>query len=179
MGRKINMGMIGGGIGSFIGGIHRMAANLDGHINLVCGAFSSDAEKCMATGQQLYLPKENCYASYEQMIIEEKAKSVNTRMDFVSIVTPNHLHFAPAKMAMEHGFHVLLDKPMTITLAEAKELKNIAKSTGKRLCLTHTYTGYPMIKEAKFQIANASIGTIRKVFVKYRLWQMHQMRCWG
>ncbi len=167
MNRKINMGMIGGGIGSFIGGIHRMAANLDGHINLVCGAFSSDADKCVATGQQLYLPKENCYANYEQMIIEEKAKPVNTRMDFVSIVTPNHLHFAPAKMAMEHGFHVLLDKPITMTLAEAKDLKNIAKSTGKRLCLTHTYTGYPMIKEAKFQIANTSIGTIRKVFVKY------------
>lgn len=167
MDRKINMGMIGGGIGSFIGGIHRMAANLDGHINLVCGAFSSDADKCVATGQQLYLPKENCYANYEQMIIEEKAKPASTRMDFVSIVTPNHLHFAPAKMAMEQGFHVLLDKPMTMTLAEAKELKDIAKSTGKRLCLTHTYTGYPMIKEAKFQIANASIGSIRKVFVKY------------
>jgi len=165
--RKINMGMIGGGIGSFIGGIHRMAANLDGHINLVCGAFSSDADKCVATGQQLYLPKENCYASYEQMLIEEKAKPVSTRMDFVSIVTPNHLHFAPAKMAMEQGFHVLLDKPLTMTLAEAKELKDIARSTGKRLCLTHTYTGYPMIKEAKFQIANASIGSIRKVFVKY------------
>ena len=167
MSRKINMGMIGGGIGSFIGGIHRMAANLDGHINLVCGAFSSDADKCVATGQQLYLPKENCYASYEQMIKEEMAKPVNTRMDFVSIVTPNHLHFAPAKMAMEQGFHVLQDKPMTMTLAEAKELKDIAKATGKRFCLTHTYTGYPMIKEAKFQIANASFGSIRKVFVKY------------
>jgi len=88
-------------------------------------------------------------------------------MDFVSIVTPNHLHFAPAKMAMEQGFHVLLDKPMTMTLAEAKELKDIAKTSGKRLCLTHTYTGYPMIKEAKFQIANAAIGSIRKVFVTY------------
>ncbi len=159
--------MIGGGIGSFIGGIHRIAANLDGHIDLVCGAFSSDAEKCKATGEALYLPAERCYDSYEKMILEEKKLSVDDRMDFVSIVTPNHLHFAPAKIAMEHGFHVVLDKPMTLTLAEAKELKSIAMPTGQMLCLTHTYTGYPMIKEARYQLSKNAIGKIRKVFVRY------------
>ena len=165
--RKLNMGMIGGGTGSFIGGVHRMAANLDGHINLVCGAFSSDVVKCKATGEELYLPETRCYESYEAMIVQEQKIPIGERMDFVSIVTPNHLHFAPAKMAMQNGFDVVLDKPMTLTLAEAKELAFIATETGRRLCLTHTYTGYPMIKEARHQIANNVIGKIRKVYVRY------------
>lgn len=159
--------MIGGGPGAFIGAIHRTAALMDGEIELVCGAFSSDPQKSKQSGEQLNLDPQRVYGSYEEMIQKEKALDENKRMDFVSIVTPNHLHFAPAKMALDNGFHVVLDKPMTFDLKEAKELQKIVEQSGKYFCLTHTYTGYPMIKEAKQQVKNRKLGEIRKVFVNY------------
>jgi predicted dehydrogenase len=161
------MGMIGGGPGAFIGAVHRIAANMDGEIELVCGAFSSDPKKSKQAGEQLYLPSDRVYGSYKEMIKSEAKLSANERMDFVSIVTPNHVHFEPAKLALENGFHVVLDKPMTFTLKEAKELKEIVKKTGNLLCLTHTYTGYPMIKQAKQVVKSGVLGKIRKVYVEY------------
>jgi predicted dehydrogenase len=165
--RKLRMGMIGGGKDAFIGAVHRIASFMDGQIELVCGAFSSSPEKSVLSGESLYLPASRSYASYEEMIQKEKLLPEGERMDFVSIVTPNHVHFAPAKMAMENGFHVVLDKPMTFNLQEAKELKKISEQTGKIFCLTHTYTGYPMVKEARQIIAEGKIGKVRKVYVAY------------
>jgi predicted dehydrogenase len=167
MQRELRMGMIGGGKDAFIGAIHRIAALMDGQIELVCGAFSSSPEKSSQSGEALFLPASRVYANYEEMIEKEKALPENKRMDFVSIVTPNHLHFAPAKLAMENGFDVVLDKPITFSLAEAKELKKVIDKTGRTFCLTHTYTGYPMVKEAKHLIASGKLGIIRKVYVEY------------
>ncbi len=159
--------MIGGGQGAFIGGVHRIAARIDGQIELVCGAFSSDPEKSKKSGRDLYLPSDRVYKSYEKMIRKESELPVGERMDFVSIVTPNHVHFKPAKLALEHGFHVVLDKPMTLTLDEAQELKQIIDDTGLVFCLTHTYTGYPMVKEARHFIAKEELDEIRKIHVEY------------
>lgn len=165
--RKLRMGMIGGGPGAFIGAVHRIAANMDGEIELVCGAFSSSAEKSKETGSALHLPANRVYESYEQMFMKEKELPDGERMDFVSIVTPNHLHFAPARMALENGFHVVLDKPMTFDLDEANKLAETVNRSGLLFCLTHTYAGYPMIKEARQQIKEERLGKIRKVYVEY------------
>lgn len=161
------MGMIGGGPGAFIGTVHRIAANMDGMIELVCGAFSSDPEKSKQAGANLFLSEDRVYGSYNEMIRSENALPENKRMDFVSIVTPNHVHFEPAKLALENGFHVILDKPMTFDLNEAKQLKKAVEKSGNYFCLTHTYTGYPMIKQAKQMINSAVLGKIRKVYVEY------------
>ena len=161
------MGMVGGGRGAFIGGVHRMAAALDGQIELVCGAFSSNPEKSKASAQDFFIAPERAYGSFAEMIETEKNLPEDIRMDFVSIVTPNHVHFAPAKMALENGFHVVCDKPVTFTLAEAKELEKLVEETGLIFALTHNYTGYPMVKQAKAMIRNGEIGTIRKVVVEY------------
>jgi predicted dehydrogenase len=165
--RKLRMGMIGGGPGAFIGAVHRIAANMDGEIELVCGAFSSDPGKSKQAGEILNLPLNRVYGSYKEMIRTEAGLPANERMDFVSIVTPNHLHFEPAQLALENGFHVVLDKPMTFDLAEAKKLGDSVKATGKYFCLTHTYTGYPMVKEARQQVLSGKFGKIRKVYVEY------------
>ena len=165
--RKLRMGMIGGGSGAFIGAIHRIAAIMDGEIELVCGAFSSDAAKSKTFGRSLFIDSTRVYDTYEEMMLKEKALPPDKRMDFVSIVTPNHVHFHPAKLALENGFHVVLDKPMTFDLSEAKDLKNIVDRTGKYFCLTHTYTGYPMVKEARSQVHSGKFGKIRKVYVTY------------
>ena len=167
MKRKIRMGMVGGGQGSFIGAVHRIAANLDGQIELVCGCFSSRPENSLATGQSLFLPDNRIYASYQEMIEKEAALPEGERMDFVSIVTPNHVHFGPAMMALEHGFHVVLDKPMTYTLDEAKQLRDKVKETGKLFMLTHTYTAYPMVKEARERVRRGDLGKIRRIYVEY------------
>ena len=167
MRRKIRMGMVGGGRGAFIGGVHRMAAALDGHIDLVCGAFSSDSEKSRLSGQDLYLPEDRVYDSYSQMILTEKELPVGVRMDFVSIVTPNHMHFGPAKMALENGFHVVCDKPLCLSIKEAEELVDLVNKTGLIFALTHNYTGYPMVKQAKAMISKGALGHIRKVVVEY------------
>jgi predicted dehydrogenase len=167
MSRKIRYGMVGGGRGAFIGGVHRIAANMDGQIELVCGAFSSDPQKSRDSGTDFYLPTSRCYGSFEEMLAKEAALAPNERMDFVSIVTPNHMHFPPAKAALEAGFHVLSDKPATLDLAESKELGAIVKKTGKLYGLTHNYTGYPLVKQAREMVKSGAFGKIRKVVVEY------------
>jgi len=161
------MGQIGGGPGSFIGRIHRMAAGLDGEIELVCGAFSGDPEKSKITGASLYLDPQRVYTSYAEMIETERDLPADRRMDFVSIVTPNHLHYAPSQMALESGFHVVVDKPLTISLTEAKSLRKAVENTGRVLAVTHTYSGYPLVKEARAIVFSGKIGAIRKVYVEY------------
>ncbi|MES2417092.1 MAG: Gfo/Idh/MocA family oxidoreductase [Bacteroidota bacterium] len=167
MKEKIRMGMIGGGKNAFIGAVHRMAANLDGLITLCCGALSADPENAKTSGRDLFLPENRIYTSYTEMIKSESLLPASERMHFVSIVTPNHLHFEPAMLALEHGFHVVIDKPITLTLAEAKALQQKAIETGLLVCLTHTYSGYPMVKQAKKMIADGDLGKIRKVCVEY------------
>lgn len=165
--RKLRMGMVGGGIGSFIGDVHRKAAAIDGMIELVCGAFSSDAERSRRSGQALFLPEERCYGSFAEMIEKEKQLPEGERMDFVAIVTPNHMHYEPAKLALENGFHVVCDKPMTLSIEESASLVKLVNDTGLLFALTHNYTGYPMVKQARDMIANGDLGKIRKVQVQY------------
>ncbi len=165
--QKVRMGMIGGGQGAFIGAVHRIAAAIDQQIELVCGAFSSDPQRSKDSGAELFLPEERCYGTYAEMIEKEAALPADQRMQFVAIVTPNHVHFPAAKAALEVGFHVFCDKPVTLDLAEAKELKNIVEKSGKLFGLTHTYTGYPMIKQARHMVATGQLGEIRKVVVEY------------
>lgn len=167
MNRKLRMGMVGGGKDAFIGAIHRLAANMDGLIELSCGALSINPEIAMASGEALFLPKDRTYTTFEEMIKAEAALPANQRMDFVTIVTPNFAHFAPAKMALEHGFHVVIEKPITFSLEEAKELKQILDKTGLTLCLTHTYSGYPLVKQIKAMIKEGQLGKVRKVWVEY------------
>ena len=159
--------MVGGGRGAFIGAVHRMAAALDGEIELVCGAFSSDPEKSKASGRDFYLPEDRCYGTFEEMILKEKELPEGERMDFVSIVTPNHMHVPPAKLAIQNGFAVICDKPLAISLEEAKELQALVYETGQLFALTHNYTGYPMVKQAKEIVKSGQIGKIRKVVVEY------------
>jgi predicted dehydrogenase len=165
MARKIRIGMVGGGRGAFIGGVHRIAAAIDGEIELVGGAFSSTPEKSKASGEDFMLDPARCYGDFKEMIQKEKHRK--DRMDAISIVTPNHMHFAPAKMALENGFHVICDKPVTFSLSEARKLKDIIEKTGLTFALTHNYTGYPMIKQARAMIQAGAIGNIRKVIVEY------------
>jgi predicted dehydrogenase len=167
MSRKIRYGMVGGGRGAFIGAVHRIAAALDQQIELVCGAFSSDPERSKASGADFFLPANRCYGTFEEMIKAEAKLPEGDRMDFVAIVTPNHMHFPPAKMALEKGFHVLSNKPATLNLSEAKRLAEIVKKTGQLYGLTHNYTGYPLVKEAREIIAAGKLGKIRKVVVEY------------
>jgi predicted dehydrogenase len=167
MSSKIRMGMIGGSLDAFIGSVHRMAAALDGTIELVCGAFSSNTARSIQTGEALHLPKERIYASYEEMIVQEAQLPADVRMQFVSIVTPNHLHAQPALLALKHGFHVLCEKPLAFSVAEAEQLGIQVKETGLLFGLTHTYTAYPMVKEARDLIAKGKLGTIRKIIVEY------------
>ncbi|MFO7935061.1 MAG: Gfo/Idh/MocA family oxidoreductase [Bacteroidales bacterium] len=165
--RKIKMGMVGGGPGSFIGRVHYMAAVLDGQIDLVCGAFSSDPAKSKITGKEYYLPPERVYGTFQDMIIQEARLPEGERMDFVTITTPNHLHFQPAKLAMENGFHVVCDKPLALDSDEAEVLVRIKEETGMLFALTHTYAGYPMVKEARKVVLSRELGKIRKVVVEY------------
>lgn len=161
------MGMVGGSLDAFIGGVHRRAAIMDGEIELVCGVFSSDPAKSKETGKALYLPENRVYNDFEEMILKEKQLPEGERMDFVAIVTPNHMHSAPTKLALENGFHVVCDKPITLTTEEAEEIVAVAEKTGLVFCLTHNYTGYPMVKEARHMIASGAIGEVRKVIVEY------------
>jgi predicted dehydrogenase len=167
MSRKIRYGMVGGGRGAFIGAVHRIAANMDGQIELVCGAFSSDAQKSKASGADLFLNPTRCYGSFEEMIHAEKALPADERMDFVAIVTPNHMHYPPAKLALENGFHVLSDKPATFNLEEAKALARLVEKSGLLYGLTHNYTGYPLIKQAREMVLSGALGKIRKVIAEY------------
>lgn len=167
MKEKIRMGMVGGGKKAFIGAVHRMAASLDGLIEFSCGALSSDPANAVESGKDLFLPDDRIYTSYAEMITAESKLPASEKIHFVSIVTPNNLHFEPAMMALEHGFHVLIDKPITLTLAEAKALQAKAEETGLMICLTHTYSGYPMVKQAKQMVKDGALGKIRKVVVEY------------
>jgi len=165
--RKLHMGMVGGGPGSFIGRVHYMAAILDGQIDLVCGSFSSHPEKSKITGEEYYLSPERVYDTFQEMITAEEKLPEGTRMDFVCIVAPNHLHFEPARLAMENGFHVVCDKPLALNSGEAEELVKIKEKTGRLFALTHTYSGYPMVKEARKLVQDGELGSIRKVVVEY------------
>ncbi len=167
MKRKLRMGMIGGGRNAFIGAVHRIAANMDGLIELTCGALSSNEENAKLSGKDLCLADDRIYTSYADMITKESQLPTDVRMDFVSIVTPNHLHFEPAMMALEHGFHVVIDKPLSFNYEQAIALQKKVAETGLLLAVTHTYSGYPMIKQAKQMIAEGTFGKIRKVYVEY------------
>src|SRR6201992_2590059 len=156
--RKLRMGMVGGGKDAFIGAIHRIAANMDGLIELVCGALSIHEDIAKESGKMLFLPEDRTYLNYEEMIHAESKLPADKRMDFVTIVTPNFAHFAPAMLALEHGFNVVIEKPVTFTLDEAKQLKQKVEETGLKLLLTHTYSGYPMVKEAKQLIKSGVFG---------------------
>ncbi|HAL83439.1 MAG TPA: oxidoreductase [Mucilaginibacter sp.] len=161
------MGMIGGGKDAFIGAIHRIAANMDGQIELVCGALSINKDIAIESGKILFLPENRTYTNFEEMILAESKLPEDKRMDFVTIVTPNFAHFAPAMLAMDHGFHVVIEKPIAFSLDEAKQLKKKQEETGLMLLLTHTYSGYPMVKEAKQLVKNGAIGKVRKIYVEY------------
>jgi predicted dehydrogenase len=161
------MGMVGGGRGAFIGAVHRMAAALDGRIELTAGAFSSDPERSIASGRDLLLPEDRVYRSYAEMIEREKARNAAERIDFVAIVTPNHEHFPPARAALLAGFPVMCDKPLALNLAEARELRDLVRKTGLLFGLTHNYSGYPMVKEARRRVAAGELGRIRRVVAEY------------
>ncbi len=159
--------MIGGGLNAFIGAIHRVAAIMDGQIELVCGCFSSHPEVSFSSGKSLFLPRNRVYMSYREMMEKESSLPENERMDFVSIVTPNNVHFEPAMLALDYGFHVVVDKPFTFTLEEALLLDKKVKETGLVLALTHTYSGYPAVKQARQMVAAGLLGKIRKIYVEY------------
>ncbi len=167
MKRKLRMWMVGGGITSFIGTVHRKAAGIDGEIELVCGAFSIIPGESKQTGEALYLNPNRVYETYQEMFAKEKELPPDQRIDFVSVVTPNHVHFGPSQMALESGFHVLVEKPIAFSLAEAKTLEKTVNKTGLLLGLTHTYTGYPLVKEARRMVADGVFGKIRKIYVEY------------
>jgi predicted dehydrogenase len=165
--RKLRMGMIGGGRGAFIGAVHRMAARLDGEIDLVAGCFSSDPAKSKASGEDLFLDPSRVYATYQEMAKAEAALPADQRIDFVSIVTRNNTHAPIAKTFLEAGFHVVCDKPLCFTLAEGRKLRDVVKKTGKVFALTHNYTGYPMVKEARDWVRTGKLGQLMKVVVEY------------
>ncbi len=167
MNRKLRMGMVGGGKDAFIGAIHRLAANMDGLIELCCGALSINPEIAKDSGASLFLPEHRTYLTYDEMITKESQLPASERMDFVTIVTPNFAHFAPAMMALDHGFHVVIEKPIAFTLDEARQLHQKVQETGLTLCLTHTYSGYPLVKQARAMVADNVFGKIRKVWVEY------------
>ena len=167
MKRKLRMGMVGGGRGAFIGGVHRRAAALDGEIELVAGAFSSDPRKSALSGKDFYLKPSRVYGSYQEMAEKEKALPENERIDFVTIVVQNFLHFEVAKTFLEAGFNVICDKPVTLDLEQARELRKIIKKSKKVFALTHNYTGYPMVKLAREMIRKGDLGKLIKVVCEY------------
>lgn len=165
--RKLRMGMVGGGSDAFIGAIHRRAAFMDNQIELVCGCFSVDPEISKSSGLSYFLPEDRIYSTYQEMFEHEMTLPEGERMDFVTIVTPNRWHFEPAMMALERGFHVVVDKPMTFSLEEAKQLQKKVEETGLVLALTHVYSAYPAVKEAKARVARGDLGKLRRVYVEY------------
>jgi len=165
--RKLRMGMVGGGRGAFIGAVHRMAAALDGRIDLIAGAFSADPEKSRLSGADLFLAPQRVYSSYQEMAEKEGALPADQRIDFVSIVVRNDLHFAVAKVFLESGINVICEKPLAFSLAEAKQMAQVVAASGRVFALTHNYTGYPMVKEARAMVAAGDLGKILKVVVEY------------
>ncbi|MGJ3235701.1 Gfo/Idh/MocA family protein [Marivirga sp.] len=167
MSRTLKMGMIGGGPGSMIGDIHRITATASGNAKLVCGAFSSTLEKSLIKGKELGLKKDRIYESYQEMIEKESKLDENERMDFVAIVTPNHLHFEMAKLALEAGFHVICDKPLAFDYAEALEFQKVVNKAKGEFAMTYTYRGYPLLEKARELVESGHLGEIRKVKVDY------------
>ena len=167
MNRKLRMGMVGGGRGAFIGAVHRMAANLDGKIELVAGCFSSDPEKSRASGEDLFLDPSRVYTLYADMAAKEAALPADQRIDFVSIVVRNDLHVAVAKTFLAAGINVICEKPMSFSLAEGKEFAELVRKSGKVFALTHNYTGYPMVKEARAIVKSGRLGRLLKIVAEY------------
>lgn len=167
MQRKLRMAQIGGGPGAFIGAVHREAALMDGQIELVAGAFSSDPAKSRKQGELLYLDPARVHGSWKEMLESEAKKPAAERADLVSIVTPNHLHYEPARKALELGFHVVMDKPMTLNVDQARDLAAVVGKTRRIFALTHTYTGYPMVKLARDLVKKGKLGAIRKIVAEY------------
>lgn len=165
--RKLRYGMVGGGPGAFIGAVHRKAAALDGEMELVAGAFSSSPEKSKQQGMELLLNPNRVYGSFQEMAEQESRLPKNERIDFIAIVTPNHNHFEIAKTFITAGFHVVCDKPMTTTLADAEELCRLVKKHNVVFALTHNYTGYPLVKQARALVQQGALGTVRKIVVEY------------
>lgn len=165
--RKIKYGMVGGGPGSFIGKVHRMAAVLDGNIELVAGSFSSDPEKSQMMGRNLHLSDERIYDSFQQMAERESELPEDQRIDFVSVAVPNHLHYKVCKIFLEAGIHIVCDKPLTNTLEEAEKLCRKVEEQDLIFALTHNYSGYPMVKEARSMVIDGKLGDLRKVIVEY------------
>lgn len=162
---RIRLGMVGGGAGAFIGAVHRMAARLDDQFELVAGALSSTPEKAIASGRDLGLDPGRTYASYREMAIGEAGRADG--IEAVSIVTPNHVHYDAAREFLQRGIHVICDKPLTSTLADAEKLKTVADESDALFILTHNYTGYPMVRQAREMVARGDVGTIRVVQVEY------------
>lgn len=180
MKRKLRMGMIGGGPGAFIGEVHRKAARLDGNIELTAGVFSTSPLKSKQTGRELSLNPSRVYNNYKEMIEEELSLSHEERIDFVSITTPNNWHFPIARAFLEAGFHVMCEKPMTMSLKEAKDLEKTVKKSGKIFALMHNYTGYPMVKLARDMVKQGDLGKILKIVVQYpQGWLIHSIECEG
>ena len=167
MDRKVRMGIVGGGYGAFIGAVHRIACRLDGYIELVCGAFDVDPNKSKEFGKEVFLPSDRVYGTYKEMIEAEAKLPEGERMDFVSIVTPNHVHHPVAMAALSNGFHVACEKPMAVNVQEAKELQQKVRETGLLFLLTHTYTGYPMVQHARKMVQEGQLGKIRRIVVEY------------
>lgn len=167
IGRKLRFGMVGGGRGAFIGAVHRIAAQMDGQAELVAGAFSSDAQRSRDSAADLFVAAERAYGSYREMAVTEAARPPGERLDFVVIVTPNDQHYPAATLFLEHGFNVVCDKPVTLTLAEAHALRDMVARSGKVFVLTHNYTGNAMVKQARALVRSGALGTLRKVVVEY------------
>ena len=165
--RKLRMGMVGGGPGAFIGAVHRVAAVLDGQAELVAGVFSRDWDSTRLTGEQLYLDPARVYRSYQDMAAGEAKLPPGTRIDFVTIVTQNNAHFAPARAFLDAGFHVVCEKPLAFTLQEAEELARIVEQRALVFALTHNYTGYPLVRHARHLFTSGEMGVVRKVLVEY------------
>jgi len=167
LGRKLRMGIVGGGQGSFIGRVHVTAAVLDNRAELVAGAFSSDPARSTASAADYAVPESRAYGSFQQLFDAERAKPAGERIDFVSIATPNHLHFPVAKAALAAGFHVVCDKPLTLTLAEAEELARLVKTSKQVFVVTHNYTGYPLVRQAREMILAGELGEIQAIRAEY------------
>ena len=165
--RRLRYGQVGGGRGSFIGAIHRRAVALDGGIDLVAGALCSDPGRARASARDLFIPEQRSYASWQELLEREAARPEGERLDFISIVTPNHVHFAPALACVEAGFHVVIDKPLVHTGDQAQRLVEAVRRQGSIFAVTYNYTGYPLVKQARHWVRNGLLGTIRRVVVEY------------
>jgi predicted dehydrogenase len=164
---KVRCGMVGGGEGAFIGAVHRTALAIAGNLELVAGAFSADPEKSRRSGAAIGLPTDRVYGSYQEMMERERALPEQARIEAVCIVTPNHMHAPVAIAAFHSGFHVICDKPVADTLENALAIGDAAARSGKLMAITHTYTGYPMVKQARALVAGGEVGAVRRVMVKY------------